>query len=169
MKMSLFKQWKKIIEESTTSEETQYEFWNNFCDQEKGIYQNILDNKSAIVTGTVKELAEKYNISVEYFMGFLDGINESIKKPLELSEIEEDTVVELDIDFKELYKNMLAVPADWLFNLEEWSNILSEDERKQIKKDYNRTKIVVNENKVGRNDPCPCGSGKKYKKCCAAN
>jgi SEC-C motif len=25
---------------------------------------------------------------------------------------------------------------------------------------------VRNENKVGRNDPCPCGSGKKYKKCC---
>lgn len=23
-------------------------------------------------------------------------------------------------------------------------------------------------NKIGRNDPCPCGSGKKYKKCCAA-
>ena len=21
-------------------------------------------------------------------------------------------------------------------------------------------------NKIGRNDPCPCGSGKKYKKCC---
>ncbi|WP_407668339.1 SEC-C metal-binding domain-containing protein [Oceanobacillus damuensis] len=25
---------------------------------------------------------------------------------------------------------------------------------------------VVNEQKIGRNDPCPCGSGKKYKKCC---
>lgn len=25
---------------------------------------------------------------------------------------------------------------------------------------------VINSNKVGRNDPCPCGSGKKYKKCC---
>ena len=24
----------------------------------------------------------------------------------------------------------------------------------------------VTEKKVGRNDPCPCGSGKKYKKCC---
>ncbi|WP_217698235.1 SEC-C metal-binding domain-containing protein [Novosphingobium mathurense] len=23
-------------------------------------------------------------------------------------------------------------------------------------------------NKIGRNDPCPCGSGKKYKRCCAA-
>ena len=27
---------------------------------------------------------------------------------------------------------------------------------------------VVNPTKVGRNDPCPCGSGKKHKKCCAA-
>jgi len=25
---------------------------------------------------------------------------------------------------------------------------------------------VRNENKIGRNDPCTCGSGKKYKKCC---
>jgi uncharacterized protein YecA (UPF0149 family) len=25
---------------------------------------------------------------------------------------------------------------------------------------------VKNENKVGRNEPCPCGSGRKYKKCC---
>ena len=24
----------------------------------------------------------------------------------------------------------------------------------------------VRENKIGRNDPCPCGSGKKYKNCC---
>lgn len=29
--------------------------------------------------------------------------------------------------------------------------------------------IVNNEPKVGRNDPCPCGSGKKYKNCCGRN
>jgi preprotein translocase subunit SecA len=29
--------------------------------------------------------------------------------------------------------------------------------------------IVKTEKKVGRNDPCPCGSGKKYKNCCGAN
>jgi hypothetical protein len=29
--------------------------------------------------------------------------------------------------------------------------------------------VVRNEKKVGRNDPCPCGSGKKYKNCCGAN
>jgi len=29
------------------------------------------------------------------------------------------------------------------------------------------TEPIVNEKaKIGRNDPCPCGSGKKYKKCC---
>ncbi len=27
--------------------------------------------------------------------------------------------------------------------------------------------VVRTEKKIGRNDPCPCGSGKKYKKCCA--
>lgn len=28
---------------------------------------------------------------------------------------------------------------------------------------------TVKKKKIGRNDPCPCGSGKKYKKCCGAN
>lgn len=31
------------------------------------------------------------------------------------------------------------------------------------------TPIKREEPKVGRNDPCPCGSGKKYKKCCGKN
>ena len=30
----------------------------------------------------------------------------------------------------------------------------------------NKSKPIVSQKKVGRNDPCPCGSGKKYKKCC---
>jgi preprotein translocase subunit SecA len=29
-----------------------------------------------------------------------------------------------------------------------------------------KTRPIVSGQKVGRNDPCPCGSGKKYKKCC---
>jgi uncharacterized protein YecA (UPF0149 family) len=29
-----------------------------------------------------------------------------------------------------------------------------------------RSKQVVKSKNIGRNDPCPCGSGKKYKKCC---
>jgi preprotein translocase subunit SecA len=47
-------------------------------------------------------------------------------------------------------------------------------ERKQVAKetgtslggDHSVKKSPVKKVKVGRNDPCPCGSGKKYKKCC---
>jgi len=35
--------------------------------------------------------------------------------------------------------------------------------------DEPRRPVVNRDRKVGRNDPCPCGSGKKYKKCCGAN
>lgn len=34
----------------------------------------------------------------------------------------------------------------------------------QVQQPYVRTMA-----KIGRNDPCPCGSGKKYKKCCGRN
>ncbi len=33
---------------------------------------------------------------------------------------------------------------------------------------WREQKTIVKEAKIGRNDPCPCGSGKKYKKCCGA-
>ena len=46
--------------------------------------------------------------------------------------------------------------------------INSLDNGEQIKSEENKT--VVNEGpRIGRNDPCPCGSGKKYKNCCGRN
>lgn len=33
---------------------------------------------------------------------------------------------------------------------------------------HHQAPYVRPETKVGRNDPCPCGSGKKHKKCCGA-
>jgi uncharacterized protein YecA (UPF0149 family) len=34
--------------------------------------------------------------------------------------------------------------------------------------DLQKVQQVVRGAKIGRNDPCPCGSGNKYKKCCGA-
>ncbi len=52
------------------------------------------------------------------------------------------------------------------------SNINIEGENNNVPK-ANKTekaKPIVNEGpKIGRNDPCPCGSGKKYKNCCGKN
>ena len=50
--------------------------------------------------------------------------------------------------------------------LPQWDAIFSLEKRKEIQKAYRESCSVRNENKVGRNDACPCGSGKKYKKCC---
>ncbi len=38
--------------------------------------------------------------------------------------------------------------------------------RQESKNQSKKNETVLKKNKVGRNDPCPCGSGKKYKKCC---
>jgi uncharacterized protein YecA (UPF0149 family) len=36
----------------------------------------------------------------------------------------------------------------------------------KMSKDIDFNQMVKKRKKIGRNDPCPCGSGKKYKKCC---
>jgi uncharacterized protein YecA (UPF0149 family) len=45
----------------------------------------------------------------------------------------------------------------------------NEEEQEELRKANSSFGAVINKNKnIGRNDPCPCGSGKKYKKCCGA-
>ena len=77
-----------------------------------------------------------------------------------------DTEIDLDVDFEKLYFNMHKADADYLWSLEEWNEVLPEERRKEIYDDYRRSRTVHVEKKPGRNDPCPCGSGKKYKNCC---
>ena len=49
-------------------------------------------------------------------------------------------------------------------------DILGEDKIREIVKEYKASKTVRRAApKIGRNDPCPCGSGKKYKHCCGRN
>ena len=99
-------------------------------------------------------------------MGFMDGINDSLKTPFDLENLESTTELVFDMDLERLYFNMLDAKAEYLFTLPQWDGIFSEEKRREIQKNYKDSKTVRNENKVGRNDICPCGSGKKYKKCC---
>ena len=87
-----------------------------------------------------------------------------------IEKLEEDSEIHLKIDFTRLYKKMVEYKADHLYSLPQWDNIFTEEEREVLYKEQKRSTTVVNEGpKIGRNDPCPCGSGKKYKKCCGAN
>ena len=163
--MSLLTEW-RALSENLETQEAEIKFWEEYLKVEAGIYNELLNNKVEVVEGKVADLAAKYNTSVEYFMGFIDGISESLKEDIVLEEIEADSEISLKIDFEKLYYNMLNVEAEWLYTLPGWEGILSAEKRKELEKVYKKSKTVVKENKVGRNDACPCGSGKKYKKCC---
>lgn len=162
---NLYKEWSKKAYEINTQEEYD-KFWNWYLPIEKDIYDELLTNKDTVYSGTLTELAEKFKVEPLTFIGFLDGINSSLNQEYVMDDLDENSQIKLDIDFEKLYFNMLEATAEWLYNLDAWKNILSDEKRQEITKNYKRSKIIVHAEKIGRNDPCPCGSGKKYKKCC---
>ncbi len=164
--MALLQQWREVAYNEEMGQDKLQQFWSAYFLKEKEIYQQLLKNPDEVVKGTVQELAEKFDISVMTMTGFLDGINDSLVEANPIEEMEEDTVVNLGFDKALLYKNMVAAEADWLYELEEWNDIFDEETRKALYKEQKSSTTIVKEAKVYPNDPCPCGSGKKYKKCC---
>ena len=142
------------------------QFWLNYFGVEKGIYEQILKDPTAVITGSVKTLADVYKTDIETMVGFLDGIDDSLKQSNNLEEITEDSEVTIDIDLEKLYMNMVACNAEWLYTLPEWDNIFDKEKRDELYKQEKSSHTIVKTKKIGRNDPCPCGSGLKYKKCC---
>ena len=164
--MTLLEQWREIAYNTEMDQRQMNEFWNAYFVQEKAVYEDLLGNPDVKVSGTVKELAEKYDMEVLTMVGFLDGINDSLVTPNPIEEMTEDTTVSLEYDKEKLYYNMVACKADWLYELPQWDALLSAERRKELYKTQKQSGTVKKEKKVGRNDPCPCGSGKKYKHCC---
>ena len=164
--MALLQEWRDVAYSQTTDKKKLQEFWKEYFELEKGIYEQLLANPDEVVTGTVKELAEKYGVSIQIMTGFLDGINDSLKEPNPIEEMTEDTVVSLEFDKERLYKNMVDAKADWLYGLPAWEKIFDQEKRDALYKEAKRAGTIVKGKKIGRNDPCPCGSGKKYKFCC---
>jgi uncharacterized protein YecA (UPF0149 family) len=163
--MSLYAQWEEFTTQERT-EKQQSAFWTKYFEKEKDIYAQILENTSEVFEGTIKEFSEKYEQDLLWSVGFMDGINTSLINELNINELEEDTKVKLEIDFEKLLYNMYAAKAEWLYNLEQWEEVLPLDKRKAIEKEYKQSQIAHREVTIGRNDPCFCGSGKKFKKCC---
>lgn len=166
---TLLEQWRDTAYSKEMDKGELQKFWGTYFQIEKEIYEKLLTNPDEEVKGTVKELAEKYGIEVFTMTGFLDGINDSLKEPNPIETMDEDTEVSLVFDKELLYKNMVDAKADWLYELPQWEEIFSEEKRKELYKEQKSSRTVHVEKKVYPNDPCPCGSGKKYKKCCGKN
>lgn len=167
--MSLLQDWRESAYSLDFNSKEGQAFWNNYFVIEKGIYERLLSDATFVEKGTVAQLAAKYNTTIQIMVGFLDGINDSLVTPNPIEDMTEDTEVTLQYDLEKLYYNMVGAGADWLYGLPQWDSLLTEQRRKELYLEQKKSGTVRKEKKIGRNDPCPCGSGKKYKKCCGMN
>lgn len=164
--MTLLEEWRNLAYDQTKDAAGLKKFWQDYFLLEKGIYEKLLEHPKEEVAGTVMELAERFQVELLTMVGFLDGINESLVAANPIETMEADTRVSLAFDEKKLYQNMVKAKADWLYTLPQWNVIFDEETQKALYREQKNAHTIRNEPKIGRNDPCPCGSGKKYKQCC---
>lgn len=163
--MTLYEKWQTYADSSRVSQEEFNTFWNAYFQREMTMYQKLLST-SEVMNGTLSEMANTFGVDIMTMVGFLEGINTSLKEKNPLETMDETTQVTLDYDKALLYRNMVAAKADWLYNLKEWDAHLTEEERKELYRAQKKSTTIIKGKKIGRNEPCPCGSGKKYKQCC---
>lgn len=106
---------------------------------------NIIDLKLVRFLPQIKALYEKEYVSISV-CGTFDEIVKDINSKT-FPSLKKDEVMSI----KELYDS---------FKTNQEASLMSDPFEPKIQP------IVHTSKKVGRNDPCPCGSGKKYKKCC---
>ena len=108
--MSLYKQWAEMVVEyvKTKGEKA---FWAEYTKVETAIYRDLLANHKEAIKITIADFAKKYETSVEFIMGFVDGINDSLNNSYDLETIDENTELTLDVNLEKLYFNMLEAKA----------------------------------------------------------
>ncbi len=168
--MALLEAWRKVAYDTQGQDRNKLQqMWNEYFALEKGVYEQLLTNPEEEVRGTVEELADKYDLSLMYMTAFLDGINESLVEPNPIEEMEKDTPVNPVFDKEKLFRNMVDAKADWLYTLPQWEKIYDQETRDHMIREVKNSNTYRRETKIYPNDPCPCGSGKKYKKCHGRN
>ena len=165
--MALYEDWQALAQEQRTKEEYDA-YWGDYFEKETEAYKRILTGKRNKLSGTLSEIAEQLGLAAVEAAGFFDGVNTSLVKEVKLEKLNAESKIAAEIDFEKLYYNMLKAKAPWLYGLDEWEDVLSAERRREITKQFKDDQVFHAEKTVGRNDPCPCGSGKKYKKCCGA-
>ncbi len=165
--MSLLENWRNVAYSPEVNQKNGgADFWNPYFLKEKAVYEKFLENPNQERIFTLKDFAEKYDLDIFYATGFVDGINDSLVNPVDIENMTEDTKIDFSLNLEVLYKNMVDARAEWLYQLPQWNEIFDEDKRKKLYLEQKKSNTIVRKEKIGRNDPCPCGSGKKYKMCC---
>ena len=143
------------------------------------IYDIVVDDYSRKLDDVPKDIQDDFEKSISLrcidknWMDQLDAM-EALKEGVGLRGYAQSNPLQVyALEGFDLFDNMMAnISAEisnFLLNAEVRQNI-EREEVKNIKtndgKEGVKSKPKKADKKVGRNDPCPCGSGKKYKQCC---
>ena len=177
--MSMYEKWLSLAYDSKG--QTVEAFWNDYMPLEQRVYEALIGDAAGDealegeqygeVQGSISDIAVRFGLTEEQAIGFIDGINDALDTPFreeELKGMEADTQVLLRFSFESLYKKMVEYGAEHLYKLPQWDKLLGEQRCERLYKEQKRSTTVVKERLPGRNDPCTCGSGSKFKKCCGA-
>ena len=161
------------IKESDITSKSEDDAINYIFDKCKDEYENKLKNIPVEVTNEF-EKAISLNVIDKYWTENINTLSHLREAVMMRGYGGQDPLRAYTMEGLEMYENMLdRIDKDisiYLMNAEIRQNI----ERKEVVKnkitndsDNSATnKPKVNKSKIGRNDPCSCGSGKKYKNCC---
>ncbi len=166
---SYLEQWNAMFQDQQSQQKNMADI-ELYYELETAAYEKILQDPEKTWQGTFQEVQEAlgFRNKPKIFVGFLEGLNRSLKEEIHLEELTDDSVLNLNIDFEKLFIAMHEAKADWLYNIKAWDDIISPQKQQEMVFEWRQSKIARSE-KIGRNDPCPCGSGKKFKKCCGKN
>lgn len=109
---------KTLLEQWQDSLYKNEDFWKNYQGKEKQAYITLLNIDKHPILGTVKDFSNKFNMDTIEFIGFLYGLNDSLKTPNNMEELTEDSIITLDYDENLLYKNMMSAGYD----MSVWNN-----------------------------------------------
>jgi len=84
----------------------------------------------------------------------------------ELFDHDEGNLIPIERNDPELEAKLFAMLPDAVYSLQEYANAVREGMREMGADNYPAPPQPRRVEKIGRNEPCPCGSGNKYKKCC---
>ncbi|MDU6877621.1 SEC-C metal-binding domain-containing protein [Clostridium tepidum] len=118
-----------------------------------------------------KYIKQNLNIKEEKLNEVMYSTSCLMKNAFSVDYIFEDIKGKIYLKSEEIERDIKAIIIEVNNNIEKWC--LRGYSIKEIKskedKIYEKVEKVNHKGKIGRNDPCPCGSGKKYKKCCLNN
>jgi hypothetical protein len=115
---------------------------------------DVLDLKYDALLPKIKELFNKHYVP-ESITGDYETVQKDMKKP---------EIYPKQKDLLNIVNRYERITTTWAGYTEE-----DDDDDEMLYDDYEDIPEILpvqKEQKIGRNDPCPCGSGKKYKKCC---